>query len=105
MKPGPILLDSSSRSWLSKMRFPIALVQTFVPDLSHDFDSIIGEDDYFRHGLFKDRSSWLSKRDIIHDIRYDTIQNEVDGFESRVYRLFTLFASTSDSITYRLRWE
>jgi hypothetical protein len=80
------------------------LVQTFEPINTTDFVSIIEEDDYFRHGIFKERVLWLAQSHIVHDIKYDTLQNEVDGFESRVYRIFTTFTNSSDAIEYKLRW-
>ena len=104
MQSGPILTDTSERSWFTKLRLPIATVQLFTPCHWSDFQSYICEDDYFRYTMFKERMTWLQEQNIVFDIRYDTINADVEETSPRVYRLFTAFTNTSDALGYKLRW-
>lgn len=104
MQSGPIIADTSTRAWLTRLRYPVALVQSFTPCHWSDFHSYLCEGEYFRDEVFRARMLWLEGQHVIHDIRYDTVDIDVEQTTPRVYRVFTAFVNTSDAIAYKLRW-
>lgn len=103
MQQEPIILDTTPRGWWSRVSLPIALVQTFRPCHWSDFTGYLGESECFRE-LFRDRVLWLKESGLPHNIHYDSCELEVEENSPRAYRIFTEFASTADSIVYKMTW-
>ena len=105
MQTGNIEPDTQPRGWFSRLRYPVALVQFFTPCPWSDLRNFICENEYFRDEVFRARLAWLEEQKILHDIRYDTVELDLEETSPRVYRVFIAFTNTSDAIAYRLRWQ
>ena len=104
MQPDLILPDDSGRAWFTKLRYPVALIQTFRPCDWSDLHEFVCEGERF-NTIFKERMAWLKAQAIDHTIRYDTVGEDLEQTKPRVYRLFVEFANTADAIVYRQRWD
>lgn len=100
--------DTSERGWFSRLRYPVALVQTFRPCDWNDLSAYICEGERFST-IMKERIAWLGENRIKFNIRYDYIEDEekevLEDTRPRLYRLFVEFTCTADAIVYRLRWD
>lgn len=104
MQAGPIIIDTSERSWFNRLRFPVALVQTFQPCDWSDLHSYFCEAGYFNDEVFRARNTWLKECGIKCQVDYDNVETCLEPVAPRVYRLFTRFTCTADAIAYKVRW-
>jgi hypothetical protein len=96
--------DVSERGWFSRLKYPVVLVQTFRPCDWTDLHNYICEGERFS-AILKERMAWLTEAKIPHNLRYESVEQDIEQTKPRVYRLFVEFTNTADSLVYRLRWS
>lgn len=105
MQNDPIKVDETPRGWFNRLCYPVCLVQVFRPCPWSQLRDYLCEGEYFRDEIFKDRIAWLEDSKLKHNIRYDSVEEDLEESSPRVYRIFVEFTCTADAIAYKQRWK